>query len=79
MMYSRLMSGQSRRVSVANFNFYPEPSIHPDRVMTEHDFIYLLEGQWEVCAAAGSGTASLRRASLPGGDAHYVSACFRRA
>ena len=49
MMYSRLMSGQSRRVSAANFNFYPEPSIHPDRVMTEHDFIYLLEGQWEVC------------------------------
>lgn len=34
-------------VSEANINFYAIPFVHPKRKMAEHDFIYMLEGQWK--------------------------------
>lgn len=48
-MISYLQPGAGRRLSAANFASYPEPYFHPDRVMTEHDLVFLLEGEWEVC------------------------------
>lgn len=33
-------------VTSANVQCYAEPFIHPKRNMNEHDFIYLLRGQW---------------------------------
>ena len=35
-------------VSCANVNFYTVPFVHPRRTMCEHDFIYLLQGEWEI-------------------------------
>lgn len=37
-----------RDISMAQQMYYPAPCLHPDRVMTEHDLIYMLEGEWEV-------------------------------
>lgn len=37
-----------RRVSAANVNLYSEAAPHPDRVMFEHDFVYILEGTWGI-------------------------------
>lgn len=37
-----------REISAAYYNFYAEPALHPDRVMYEHDFVYICEGSWEV-------------------------------
>ena len=37
-----------REISAAYYNFYAEPALHPDRVMHEHDFVYICEGSWEV-------------------------------
>jgi len=34
-------------VTEANINFYAKPFIHPKRIMVEHDFIYLLKGEWK--------------------------------
>lgn len=48
-MISFLQPGAGRRLGAANFVSYPEPYLHPDRVMNEHDLVFLLEGQWEVC------------------------------
>ena len=31
----------------ANINFYSQPFTHPERIMKEHDFIYMLEGEWK--------------------------------
>jgi len=28
--------------------YYADPSLHPDRIMEDHDFVYMLEGEWEV-------------------------------
>ena len=33
-------------VTEANINFYTVPFIHPERTMREHDFIYMLDGEW---------------------------------
>ncbi len=33
-------------VTAANINFYTNPFVHPKRTMQQHDFIYLLRGEW---------------------------------
>ena len=35
-------------VTDANINFYTAPFVHPKRKMGEHDFIYLLHGEWAL-------------------------------
>ncbi len=35
-------------VTGANINFYTAPFVHPKRSMQEHDFIYLLHGEWSI-------------------------------
>ena len=35
-------------VTNANINFYNTPFVHPKRNMKEHDFIYLLNGEWSL-------------------------------
>lgn len=35
------------RILEANINFYRLPFIHPERMLDEHDFIYMLEGEWK--------------------------------
>ena len=34
-------------VTEANINFYATPFVHPKRKMSEHDFIYMLQGEWK--------------------------------
>lgn len=34
-------------VTEANINYYATPFIHPERTMKEHDFIYMLNGEWK--------------------------------
>ena len=36
------------RITEANINYYSTPFIHPKRKMTEHDFIYMLEGDCKI-------------------------------
>ena len=47
MLKCSLSSKEKRRVSVCNYNHHYMVT-HPDRVMAEHDLIYMLSGQWEV-------------------------------
>lgn len=35
-------------VTEANINYYVTPFVHPKRKMKEHDFIYLLSGEWKI-------------------------------
>ena len=37
-----------RGISAANTNYYRSPVLHPDRIMKDHDLIYLLDGSWEI-------------------------------
>lgn len=36
------------KISDANINYYAQPFIHPKRKMAEHDFIYVLDGEWKL-------------------------------
>ena len=38
-----------RIIDVANYNFYSVSSLHPDRVLGEHDLVYIIDGSWEIC------------------------------
>lgn len=40
--------GERHTVTEANTNFYFAPFVHPERRMAEHDFIYVLEGEWKI-------------------------------
>lgn len=64
-------------VTCANINFYTVPFVHPSRTMEEHDFIYLLRGQWAL--GQNGQTYELTEDSLLilfAGENHYgVSPC----
>ncbi len=77
-----IFSGQIRhRVTEANFNFYALPFTHPLRKMQEHDFIYMLSGEWEI----GQNNEKYllqkdRLLILNGGETHYgISPCSKGA
>ncbi|MFB9276199.1 helix-turn-helix transcriptional regulator [Cohnella cellulosilytica] len=38
----------NRIIGSANRNVYVNEALHPDRVMREHDFVYIEEGYWEI-------------------------------
>lgn len=37
-----------RKMSDGNYNTYVCAEEHPDRIMREHDFVYILSGEWEI-------------------------------
>lgn len=43
------LSTESRRtVTSCNVNYSPEGYYHPDRIINEYDFLYMLEGSWDI-------------------------------
>lgn len=38
----------NRTIYEAFYNYFSEPFVHYDRVMTQHDLIYILEGGWDI-------------------------------
>ena len=36
-------------ISSGNYVTSVNGMIHPDRIMKEHDFLYMLDGSWEIC------------------------------
>ncbi len=38
---------KQHHITEANTNFYATPFVHPNRKMKEHDFIYVLSGEWK--------------------------------
>lgn len=47
MSYSYHASAK-RTISTANYQTYVHGILHPDRVMKEHDFVYIVDGFWEI-------------------------------
>lgn len=44
----KLRKMEKREINSANYLTSIEGMRHPDRVMPEHDFLYILEGEWEI-------------------------------
>lgn len=47
-MYYAFELSSGRRVLEANYNTFVNPFVHPDRVMQQHDFLYIVDGEWEI-------------------------------
>lgn len=64
-------------VTTANFNYYAFPFVHPKRKMEEHDFIYMIKGEWKF--GQNKETYELkddRLLILPAGMTHFgISPC----
>ena len=77
MEYDVLPLSLERRVTLCGTNVYPTPSVHDDRVMEEHNLLYILDGEWEIgqdgkAYRLKSGDMMLMRA----GSHHYgISPC----
>ena len=59
-------------VCEANVNYYKMPFVHPRRCMQEHDFIYVIDGEWKI--GQGNESYELQRDSLlilRGGVEHF--------
>lgn len=39
---------KKRKVTQCNFNYSSEGILHPDRIMSEYDFLYMIKGSWEI-------------------------------
>ncbi len=48
MKYDVLSISHQRRVTMCGAHMYPTPELHPDRVMAEHDLMYVVEGEWRI-------------------------------
>ena len=48
MDYDVLALSYAREVTLCGINLYPNPEYHPDRIMDEHDLLYIQEGEWKV-------------------------------
>jgi AraC-like DNA-binding protein/mannose-6-phosphate isomerase-like protein (cupin superfamily) len=48
MNYDILDITLQRVVTLCGMNMYPTPEYHPDRVMSEHDLLFICEGEWTV-------------------------------
>ena len=48
MKYDILPVSMERRVTLCGTNVYPEPELHPDRIMPEHDLLYIYHGEQKV-------------------------------
>lgn len=71
MLYNILDSAVKRNISTCNYNHHI-CATHPDRIMEEHDLIYIREGTWEIyqdglAYTVGPGDAIL----LQSGHHHY--------
>lgn len=38
-----------RQITGANYITSVNGMLHPDRILPEHDFLYMLDGEWEIC------------------------------
>ena len=74
---------QNRQIVSANHITMIHPTPHPDRMLKEHDFLYMLDGTWEIGEEypTGGPKETFRMRSddlliLPAGRHHYgISPC----
>lgn len=76
-VYITFSNNMKHNITEANINFYAHPFVHPIRKMNCHDFIYILQGEWEF--GQKGETYKLKKDDLlilPANNTHYgLSPC----
>lgn len=77
-MSAFLYLNQPRQIASANYITMINPTLHPDRIMPEHDLLYMLDGTWEIAEEQedGHGRSIWQMQTndlllLPAGRHHY--------
>ena len=74
MLYLEKMA--ARHITSANYITSVNGMVHPDRVLPEHDFLYMLEGEMEVFEDGTAGRPpSLWKKTVQSGKPSYVFSC----
>jgi len=47
-MYYAFELSSQRKIVESNYNTFVNPLLHPNRVMQQHDFLYIVDGEWEI-------------------------------
>ena len=47
-MEVKLTSLEKLNITTCNHNFSKDGILHPDRILTEYDLLYLSEGTWDI-------------------------------
>lgn len=82
-MNVHLSLGKPRTITSANYITMINPTLHPDRILPEHDLLYILEGTWDIAEEYEDGSErcvmSLQTDDLlllPAGRHHFgISPC----
>lgn len=53
MLFDLFSLSEERRVTLCGGNVYPQAEYHPDRVMDEHDLLFIHEGEWTLAQDGG--------------------------
>lgn len=72
-MYYAFELSAKRRVVEANYNTFVNPILHPNRIMQQHDFLYILDGDWEIALENGGSSEIF---SIQKGDLVILPAQF---
>ncbi len=48
MDYSILELNPARQITLCGTNYYPTPEYHVDRILPEHDLMFMYEGEWQI-------------------------------
>ena len=80
-MDNKFSSETVHEITEANINYYATPFVHPKRIMADHDFIYMLDGEWKI--GQNDEIFELKRDTLlilSGDNLHYgASACLTKS
>lgn len=73
MKYELFALRERRSILLCGTNYYPAPDMHPDRVLAEHDLLYVMEGEWSICQDEVNYVARKDDAMLLKAGAHHYS------
>lgn len=71
--YDILTIGETREITLCGMSVYPMPEPHPDRVMLEHDLLFMDEGEWVICQDSAEYTVRQGDAMLLRAGSHHYS------
>ncbi len=78
-MYIHFNTQTRRHITEANANFYATPFKHPSRTMNDHDFIYLIDGEWDFLQNNTKYTLKNDSLLILSANHHHDGASFCRA
>ena len=74
MQYDIFDLSLNRKVTLCGTNVYPQPTLHVDRVMDEHDIMYIYDGQWQITQDGVSYSLSTGDIALLRAGSHHYGA-----